>query len=558
MTGKSKLTRPPPLDIDEDPAATLTNSAQPRQAGKGIEYIPPSLESAADNESRKDGVGVVDHLRRAFSLHKYRGPSRKPGGGGMKRNQSDTRFHTKVSEGGGLNATKKLWSYPTFSMRDKRRKEISFEMILKEEIPAPQPHPSPSSSKGFHRPLPRLGCHSKSPTALERDADPTWPPLLPKPPAPAHPPKSTITSAQLASFRKVSAPILRKRPLPQPPAPFTDTGHSSFYHTQDGSIRHAPATIRLVTRPSAPPSPVPKPFGPSANFTTSTPLARRVHSASDVIGGKVTRRPTASLMPRKPVPRFLDVPFEGDDGHISGVTAFTRSPPASTPKPTRTATEFRSPHLPTPPTPKYDVYVDPFAPTPSRRPPDTYDDSYEHYQNTLFADVLNTWGLPLDLLAQSVSRSRRESLIEASKSSHGSRPSRSSRPTDLQIYSKPSIMSFPAVPTHPRLQNHKPSPLGERRILENQVTFQSEPRRKHGTVKKFVSMDERRLRQPVGRVKDIVDIIEDRQGDRTITPVRELGWILHRPSSVSSDNLHSESKRLMNEARSKARPPRWI
>ncbi|ODO09053.1 hypothetical protein I350_02652 [Cryptococcus amylolentus CBS 6273] len=527
MTSKSKLTKPPPpLDIDEDPAATLRNSAQPRQAERGIEYIPPSLESATDNKSRKDSIGVVDHLRRAFSLHKYRGPSRKPGGGGMKRNQSDTRFDAKVSEGGGLNATKKLWSYPTFSMRDKTREEISFEMILKEEIPAPQPHPSPSSFKGMsfqikgmqgptlkglHHPLPRLGCHSKSSTTLERDADPTWPPPLPKPPAPAPPPKSTITSAQLANFRKASAPILRRRPLPQPPAPFTDMGRSSFYQTQDGSIRYAPATIRLVPRPSAPPSPVPMPFGPSATFTTSTPMARRVHSASNVLEAKVTRRPTASLMPRKPVPRFLDVPFEGDDGHISGVTAFTRSPPASTPKPTRTATEFRSQHLPTPPTPKYDVYADPFVPTPSRRPPDTYDDSYEHYQNTLFEDVLNTWGLPLDLLAQSVSRSRRESLIEASKSSHGSQASRTSRPTGLQIYSKPSIMSIPAVPTHPRLQNHKPSPLGERRVFQNQVTFQSEPRRKHGTVKNFVSMDERRLRQPVGRVKDIVDIIEDRQ-----------------------------------------------
>lgn len=63
------------------------------------------------------------------------------------------------------------------------------------------------------------------------------------------------------------------------------------------------------------------PFGPRATFSTSTPMARHVRSASNLFCKCSTSK--VSIVTRKPVPLYIDVPLSLNDGHISGVSIFT-------------------------------------------------------------------------------------------------------------------------------------------------------------------------------------------------------------------------------------------
>lgn len=67
--------------------------------------------------------------------------------------------------------------------------------------------------------------------------------------------------------------------------------------------------------------PLQSPFGPRATFSTSTPLARRVRSASNLFCKRSTSK--LCIVTRKPVPLYIDVPLSLNDGHISGVSIFT-------------------------------------------------------------------------------------------------------------------------------------------------------------------------------------------------------------------------------------------
>lgn len=143
-----------------------------------------------------------------------------------------------------------------------------------------------------------------------------------------------------------------------------------------------------------------------------------------------------------------------------------------------------NPLLATPPTPKFDISADTFFAehSPTRRKNlfivnDSFD-SYEQYQNTLFEDVLKTWGLPLDVI-----HSKKFELSESDAA------------TAAVVPSKGIINSVVAVP---------------KQRTERTVAFLNPPIKTNWGLKKFISMDERRLRKPVGRVKDIVEIFEDR------------------------------------------------
>ncbi|AAW43066.1 expressed protein [Cryptococcus deneoformans JEC21] len=265
------------------------------------------------------------------------------------------------------------------------------------------------------------------------------------------------------------------------------------------------------------------PFGPRATFSTSTPMTRRVRSASNLL---FKRSPSKiSIVTRKPVPVYIDVPLSLDDGHISGVSIFTRDIVQTPLEKTSSAGPHKNQLLATPPTPKFNILTDVFfsEQSPTKRGSlfivNNSFDSYEQYQNTLFEDVLKTWGLPLDVI----------------------------HPKEVELYKK----DIAAVHSKETVDKNVP-PVQTQKRTPRTVAF-SKPVKTNPGVKKFISMDERRLRKPVGRVKDIVEIFEDRSVDRTMTPIRELGRILQRPSSVSSDNLAAESRQMMEGARKKVR-----
>lgn len=245
------------------------------------------------------------------------------------------------------------------------------------------------------------------------------------------------------------------------------------------------------------------PFGPRATFSTGTPLARRVRSASNLFCKRSTSK--LGIVTRKPVPLYIDVPLSLNDGHISGVSIFrgdvvqTQTPLETTSSPASHMVSFcpkvqmlilqNNPLLATPPTPKFNISADIFFPEHSltRRKSlfivnDSFD-SYEQYQNTLFEDVLKTWGLPLDVI--------HSKEIELSK-------------TDAAA----AAAAAAVVPSNKGIVNNVPAVQKQR--TQRTVGFLNPPIKTNWGLKKFISMDERRLRKPVGRVKDMVEIFEDR------------------------------------------------
>lgn len=92
--------------------------------------------------------------------------------------------------------------------------------------------------------------------------------------------------------------------------------------------------------------------------------------------------------------------------------------------------------------------------------------------------MLKTWGLPLDVI----------------------------HPKGVELYKKTDIIA--AVPGKETVDNNNVPPVQKRRT-QRTAAF-AKPVKANPSLKKFISMDERRLRKPVGRVKDIVEIFEDR------------------------------------------------
>lgn len=239
------------------------------------------------------------------------------------------------------------------------------------------------------------------------------------------------------------------------------------------------------------------PFGPRAIFSTSTPLARHVRSASNLFCKCSTSK--VSIVTRKPVPLYIDIPLSLNDGHISGISIFTGDVMQTPLETTSSAGSHKvrscpkvqmlilqNPRLATPPTPKFNISADIFSPehSPTRRNSlfivnDSFD-SYEQYQNTLFEDVLKTWGLPLDVIhTKEIELSKTDAAAAAVVSS-----------------GKGIVNNVPAV---------------QKQKMQRTVAFLNPSAVKTNSgLKKFISMDERRLRKPVGRVKDIVEIFEDR------------------------------------------------
>lgn len=192
------------------------------------------------------------------------------------------------------------------------------------------------------------------------------------------------------------------------------------------------------------------------------------------------------------MPVYIDVPLSLDDGHISGVSIFTRDIVQTPLEKTSSAGPHKNQLLATPPTPKFNILTDVFfsEQSPTKRGSlfivNNSFDSYEQYQNTLFEDVLKTWGLPLDVI----------------------------HPKEVELYKK----DIAAVHSKETVDKNVP-PVQTQKRTPRTVAF-SKPVKTNPGVKKFISMDERRLRKPVGRVKDIVEIFEDRSVDRTMTPIR--------------------------------------
>lgn len=92
--------------------------------------------------------------------------------------------------------------------------------------------------------------------------------------------------------------------------------------------------------------------------------------------------------------------------------------------------------------------------------------------------MLKTWGLPLDVI--------HSKEIELSKAAAAAA---------AVVPSKGIVNSVVAVP---------------KQRTQRTVAFLNPAIKTNWGLKKFISMDERRLRKPVGRVKDIVEIFEDR------------------------------------------------
>lgn len=78
-------------------------------------------------------------------------------------------------------------------------------------------------------------------------------------------------------------------------------------------------------------------------------------------------------------------------------------------------------------------------------------------------------------------------------------------PKEVELYKK----DIAAVHSKETVDKKNVPPVQTQKRTPRTVAF-SKPVKTNPVVKKFISMDERRLRKPVGRVKDIVEIFEDR------------------------------------------------
>lgn len=94
--------------------------------------------------------------------------------------------------------------------------------------------------------------------------------------------------------------------------------------------------------------------------------------------------------------------------------------------------------------------------------------------------MLKTWGLPLDVI----------------------------HTKEIEL-SKTDAAAAAVVPSSKGIVNNVPAV--QKQKMQRTVAFLNPSAVKTNSgLKKFISMDERRLRKPVGRVKDIVEIFEDR------------------------------------------------
>ncbi|OXG50731.1 hypothetical protein J010_03094 [Cryptococcus neoformans] len=520
----SKLTKPPPscsssnLDLATD---------EPKTVRKGIDYI---VEDAKYPKGQKERV--VTQILRAFALSKIKHSAKKRPWpkGEIKRNQeSDFKVNTKLDR-----AVRK-----TETLNRKATRESSFELVEKEEE-MEKPKLVAKIAEVPHAPLHRLGHYGRSTLSVNRTLEP---PLTDAPTKAAQEQFSKETDDGQKSTSKQRAKIsksltqtseLSKKVIYTSPSSTSIPETSNQICSPENKLPLPPFPTQSVIshhfkRPSQSPF-----FGPRPAFSTSTPMARRVGSASNLF---CKRSPSKiSMVTRKPVPVYIDVPLSLDDGHISGVSIFTRDVVQTSLEKMSSSGCHKNQLLATPPTPKFNISADLFSSqqSPTKRGSlfiaNSSFDSYEEYQNTLFEDVLKTWGLPLDVI----------------------------HPKGVELYKKTDIIA--AVPGKETVDNNNVPPVQKRRT-QRTVAF-AKPVKANPSLKKFISMDERRLRKPVGRVKDIVEIFEDRSVDRTMTPIRELGRILQRPSSVSSDNLAAESRQIMEGARKKVREGviggRWI
>ncbi|KAE8538278.1 hypothetical protein D1P53_005620 [Cryptococcus gattii VGV] len=483
----SKLTKPPP------PCNPNVATDEPKAVKKGIYYIA-QVHNKDPKERKKEPV--VAQILRALKI-KHSAKKGPWSGANVKDNQSDF-VNNKVSR-------------KTETLNNKATKELSFELVEKEEEMQ-----EPMIFKVGDK-LPELQ-HPVVPTKVTQQ------------PFSEETERQKLTSKKRAKISKSSTQAFQlTKNVTYPLRSSNDTrditNESALPETKPFLPSHPMqrVTSHHLERP------LQSPFGPRATFSTSTPLARRVRSASNLFCKRSTSK--LSIVTRKPVPLYIDVPLSLNDGHISGVSIFTGDV-VQTQTPLETTSSAGShknnPLLATPPTPKFNISADIFFAehSPTRRKSlfivnDSFD-SYEQYQNTLFEDVLKTWGLPLDVI--------HSNEIELSK-------------TDA------AAAAAAVVPSSKGIVNNVPAAQKQR--TQRTVGFLNPPIKTNWSVKKFISMDERRLRKPVGRVKDIVEIFEDRSVDRTMTPIRELGKILQRPCSVSSDNLAAESRHIMEGARKK-------
>ncbi|KIY31090.1 hypothetical protein I305_06552 [Cryptococcus gattii E566] len=491
----SKLTKPPPscnLNVATD---------EPKPVKKGI-YCNAQVHNKDSKEGKKEPV--VAQILRAFYFATMKHSAKKGpwSGANVKDNQSDF-VNNKVSR-------------KTETLNSKATKELSFELVEKEEE---MQEPEPVSKVGDiiselqHPVVPAKATQQPFSEETERQK------LTSKKRAKIS--KSSTQASQLS--KNVTYPLCSSND-----ARDITNNESALPETKPFLPSHP--MQRVTSNHSK--RPLQSPFGPRATFSTSTPLARRVRSASNLFCKRSTSK--LCIVTRKPVPLYIDVPLSLNDGHISGVSIFTGDV-VQTQTPLETTSSAGSnknnPLLATPPTPKFNISADIFFAehSPTRRKSlfmvnDSFD-SYEQYQNTLFEDVLKTWGLPLDVI--------HSKEIELSKTDAAAAAAAAVVPS-----SKGIVNSVTAV---------------QKQRGQRTVGFLNPPIKTNWGLKKFISMDERRLRKPVGRVKDIVEIFEDRSVDRTMTPVRELGKILQRPCSVSSDNLAAESRHIMEGARKKLR-----
>nr|KIR44753.1 hypothetical protein I312_06096 [Cryptococcus bacillisporus CA1280] len=497
----SKLTKPPPscnLNVATD---------EPKAVKKGIYYIA-QVHNKDPKERKKEPV--VTQILRAFYFATMKHSARKGpwSGANVKDNQSDYKVNTTRPD----KVSRKMKT-----LNNKAMKELSFELVEKEEE---MQEPEPVSKVGDK--IPEL-------------QHPVVPAKVTQQPFSEETERQKLTSKKRAKISKSSTQASQlSKNVTYPLRSSNDTRDITNESALPGIKPYLPShPMQRVTSHHLK-RPLQSPFGPRATFSTSTPLARRVRSASNLFCKRSTSK--LCIVTRKPVPLYIDVPLSLNDGHISGVSIFTGDVVQTPLETTSSAGSHKNnPLLATPPTPKFDISADIFFAehSPTRRKSlfivnDSFD-SYEQYQNTLFEDVLKTWGLPLDMI--------HSKEIELSKAAAAAA---------AVVPSKGIVNSVVAVP---------------KQRTQRTVAFLNPAIKTNRGLKKFISMDERRLRKPIGRVKDIVEIFEDRPVDRTMTPIRELGKILHRPCSVSSDNLAAESRHIMEGARKKLREDigrRWV
>lgn len=179
-----------------------------------------------------------------------------------------------------------------------------------------------------HAPLHRLGHYGRSTLSVNRTLEP---PLTDAPTKAAQEQFSKETDDGQKSTSKQRAKIsksltqtseLSKKVIYTSPSSTSIPETSNQICSPENKLPLPPFPTQSVIshhfkRPSQSPF-----FGPRPAFSTSTPMARCVGSASNLF---CKRSPSKiSMVTRKPVPVYIDVPLSLDDGHISGVSIFTR------------------------------------------------------------------------------------------------------------------------------------------------------------------------------------------------------------------------------------------